>query len=593
MRIVQALGHDRDQPARRGGACRRSGVEPARPRRWTGASQDRPRRRRRRAAHRRRRRRGRCRGTARRSARSRCAGPWITARYYRDPAPREVPRRLAAHRRRRHASTPNGYIQITDRAKDVIKSGGEWISSVELEGLLMAHPDGGRGGGDRRARRELGRAAARVRRASRGRRRRPPRSCASSSASDVAQVAAARAVDVHRRGAEDERRQVRQEGAPRAVRRRRARRRGAAVALDRCTSLMTTTLAASRLRTARRRPLAARSRVRCSRSCRRGSSAACSACGARSSADVLSGIFGWASAWRVAADRERARPSRVGGLRAATCSCSRCFGAMAAAVWIEFLARPGVLARAQTGLAVGAAPDPRSAEARAAGASGTRRSRASRCATGSARRSASGRKDDVDAPAPARRCGACGWRSSSAAGCSSSSGRSLSTRTDLLAARRDRASCRCSRTTWRPAPRDAIAELLEEELDAPGRRGVRRASTGSRSRRRRSARCTGRSCPTGQPVVVKVQRPGIDESVARRSRRCSRSSATSSRRARRGAREYHVTDLVDEFSDRLREELDFRIEARNAHDDRGRPARRLAHPGPDVLRGARARRGCS
>ena len=37
--------------------------------------------------------------------------------------------------------TRNGYIQITDRAKDVIKSGGEWISSVELEGILMAHPD--------------------------------------------------------------------------------------------------------------------------------------------------------------------------------------------------------------------------------------------------------------------------------------------------------------------------------------------------------------------------------------------------------------------------------------------------------------------
>jgi fatty-acyl-CoA synthase len=36
---------------------------------------------------------------------------------------------------------PNGYMQITDRAKDVIKSGGEWISSVELEGLLMAHPE--------------------------------------------------------------------------------------------------------------------------------------------------------------------------------------------------------------------------------------------------------------------------------------------------------------------------------------------------------------------------------------------------------------------------------------------------------------------
>ncbi|MFD7105408.1 MULTISPECIES: long-chain fatty acid--CoA ligase [Streptomyces] len=37
--------------------------------------------------------------------------------------------------------TPDGYLMLTDRAKDVIKSGGEWISSVELEGHLMAHPD--------------------------------------------------------------------------------------------------------------------------------------------------------------------------------------------------------------------------------------------------------------------------------------------------------------------------------------------------------------------------------------------------------------------------------------------------------------------
>ena len=33
-----------------------------------------------------------------------------------------------------------GYIQITDRTKDLIKSGGEWISSVDLENLIMAHP---------------------------------------------------------------------------------------------------------------------------------------------------------------------------------------------------------------------------------------------------------------------------------------------------------------------------------------------------------------------------------------------------------------------------------------------------------------------
>jgi acyl-CoA synthetase (AMP-forming)/AMP-acid ligase II len=35
----------------------------------------------------------------------------------------------------------DGFMQITDRAKDVIKSGGEWISSVELENTIMGHPD--------------------------------------------------------------------------------------------------------------------------------------------------------------------------------------------------------------------------------------------------------------------------------------------------------------------------------------------------------------------------------------------------------------------------------------------------------------------
>ena len=36
---------------------------------------------------------------------------------------------------------PYGYMQITDRAKDVIKSGGEWISSIEIENLAVGHPD--------------------------------------------------------------------------------------------------------------------------------------------------------------------------------------------------------------------------------------------------------------------------------------------------------------------------------------------------------------------------------------------------------------------------------------------------------------------
>ena len=37
-------------------------------------------------------------------------------------------------------STPDGYIRLVDRTKDLVKSGGEWISSVELENEIMAHP---------------------------------------------------------------------------------------------------------------------------------------------------------------------------------------------------------------------------------------------------------------------------------------------------------------------------------------------------------------------------------------------------------------------------------------------------------------------
>ena len=36
--------------------------------------------------------------------------------------------------------TPEGYIRLVDRTKDLVKSGGEWISSVELENAIMAHP---------------------------------------------------------------------------------------------------------------------------------------------------------------------------------------------------------------------------------------------------------------------------------------------------------------------------------------------------------------------------------------------------------------------------------------------------------------------
>ena len=70
----------------------------------------------------------------------------------------------------------DGYMQITDRAKDVIKSGGEWISSIDLENLAVGHP-GRRGSrGDRRRASEMGRAAAADRGAEAGRERRQARS---------------------------------------------------------------------------------------------------------------------------------------------------------------------------------------------------------------------------------------------------------------------------------------------------------------------------------------------------------------------------------------------------------------------------------
>jgi hypothetical protein len=67
-------------------------------------------------------------------------GPWICAEYYRDPPVRRSSTTAGCARAMSRPSTPRGYIRISDRAKDVIKSGGEWISSVDLEGELMAHP---------------------------------------------------------------------------------------------------------------------------------------------------------------------------------------------------------------------------------------------------------------------------------------------------------------------------------------------------------------------------------------------------------------------------------------------------------------------
>ena len=54
--------------------------------------------------------------------------------------PDKVRRRVAALPSDVGRIGPDGYLTLTDRAKDVIKSGGEWISSVELENTLIGHP---------------------------------------------------------------------------------------------------------------------------------------------------------------------------------------------------------------------------------------------------------------------------------------------------------------------------------------------------------------------------------------------------------------------------------------------------------------------
>jgi fatty-acyl-CoA synthase len=66
-------------------------------------------------------------------------GPWILARYYRDAGDPLTPDGWLPTG---DVGTidADGYLAITDRSKDMIKSGGEWISSIELENVAMSHP---------------------------------------------------------------------------------------------------------------------------------------------------------------------------------------------------------------------------------------------------------------------------------------------------------------------------------------------------------------------------------------------------------------------------------------------------------------------
>jgi len=71
-------------------------------------------------------------------------GPWICSEYFRSEGGN--PLRKDEHGLEWFPTgdvatmDPDGYMQITDRSKDVIKSGGEWISSIDLENAAVGHP---------------------------------------------------------------------------------------------------------------------------------------------------------------------------------------------------------------------------------------------------------------------------------------------------------------------------------------------------------------------------------------------------------------------------------------------------------------------
>ncbi|TMF24445.1 MAG: long-chain fatty acid--CoA ligase, partial [Chloroflexi bacterium] len=67
-------------------------------------------------------------------------GPWIARGYHNGYDPDKLTEDGWFRTGDVAKISPEGYIQIVDRTKDVIKSGGEWISSVELENAVMAHP---------------------------------------------------------------------------------------------------------------------------------------------------------------------------------------------------------------------------------------------------------------------------------------------------------------------------------------------------------------------------------------------------------------------------------------------------------------------
>ena len=278
-----------------------------------------------------------------------CGGPWITGAYYGDPSPEKfddgwlrtgdvgsvTPERLRADHR-----PGQGRHQVGRR--------------VDLVGRAREPPDGAprrrRGGGHRGARSAVGRAPARVRRVPRGR----GRECSRAARLPRAHVAKWQLPERWTFIDEVPKTSVGKfdkKVLRAAVRRRRARRRGA---LTPATSRripgapMTTTLAASVFdRLGDDLWLLVPAFVFAMLA----SALIGRVLGVRRSfaASVISGMFGWVVGVVVALVIAVRRPPASDGF-GRNLFLFTLFGAMAAAVWIEFLARPGIVLRAQTGL---------------------------------------------------------------------------------------------------------------------------------------------------------------------------------------------------------------------------------------------------
>ena len=67
-----------------------------------------------------------------------CRGPWVATDYWGGAPEKFQDGWLRTGDMA--AMESDGYFRIVDRSKDLVKSGGEWISSVELEGACLAHP---------------------------------------------------------------------------------------------------------------------------------------------------------------------------------------------------------------------------------------------------------------------------------------------------------------------------------------------------------------------------------------------------------------------------------------------------------------------